>query len=69
MHTMIVEEESEPGPPAALVDFLHVHHAMRDKETHNRLQNDLIQHTWNHVENRLALYLNSNVCHFACCAN
>jgi hypothetical protein len=35
---------TEPGPPADFGDFLHVHHAMRDKATHNRLQNDMVQH-------------------------
>ncbi|XP_071680521.1 uncharacterized protein [Lolium perenne] len=42
----------EPGPPTDLVDFLHVHHELRDLATHSRLQNDLVQHMWNHVGNQ-----------------
>jgi hypothetical protein len=41
----------QPGPPADLVDFLAVHHEMRDKATHIRLQKDLVQHMWNHLGN------------------
>jgi hypothetical protein len=44
--------DTDFGPSTDLVDFLHVHHTMRDKATHSRLQNDLVQHMWNLVENQ-----------------
>jgi hypothetical protein len=44
--------DTEPGMSDKLVDFLHVHDAMWDKSTHNRLQNYLVHHMWNHVGNR-----------------
>jgi hypothetical protein len=48
--------DTEPGPPTDLVDFLHMHHAMRDKTIYNQLQNDSVLHMWNHVETSCPLF-------------
>jgi hypothetical protein len=37
------------SPSVDFADFLQVHHKMRDRATHNRLQQDLFVHTWNHA--------------------
>ena len=33
-------------------DFIHVHHEIRNRDTHNQLQADLIEHMWTHVGNQ-----------------
>jgi hypothetical protein len=32
--------------------FTEFHHQMRDWETHIQLQDDLVEHTWTHVDNQ-----------------
>jgi hypothetical protein len=39
-----------PGP-ASFQDFLHCHHEIRDREVHQQLQKDLVDHMWLHVGN------------------
>ena len=33
-------------------DFNHVHQEIRNRDKHNQLQADLIEHMWNHVGNQ-----------------
>jgi hypothetical protein len=44
----------EPQPGAlSWVLFLHMHHTLRDRTTHDRLQADLVKHMWIHVETKV----------------
>ena len=43
----------EPTPgPATFQQYMHVYHEMHDKPTHERLQNDLVEHMWTHLGNQ-----------------
>ena len=37
---------------ATFQEYLHVRHEMRDRPTHDRLQNDLVEHMWTHLGNQ-----------------
>ncbi|MEB0183025.1 hypothetical protein QN366_23675, partial [Pseudomonas sp. CCC3.2] len=42
-----------PAPGAgSYQDFIHVHQEIRNRDKHNQLQADLIEHMWNHVGNQ-----------------
>lgn len=38
--------------PTSFDQFLHTHHAIRDRVAHNQLQNDLVEHMWQHIGNQ-----------------
>ena len=48
------DENVVPGHQelATFEQFAQFHHEMRDWHTHIQLQNDLVEHMWNHINNQ-----------------